>query len=213
MNYGPTEGWSDAMIMALTRDTRCWVTHDHEGNEIGDWTDTKQYLLMLYSIARHCCWYDPTRPTPTFPPTCLEIGTRHGISTLAILQACKETGGRLTSLEIDENFAGVARERVEAAGLSQWWDLQVVDCNEYVSHVGKLDFVFIDGDHSYAQCKRDVENYGSKIRLGGYILMHDTQNTVEPGPAQVIEEMRTTGRYEILRCDWSYGLGICKVIA
>jgi hypothetical protein len=209
-HYGPTDGWSDAKLLEITRDTRAWFTHDDEGHVIGDWEDTRAHLPTLYAIARSVCWPNPTHKQPLYPPRMLEIGVRHGVASLALLQACKETGGHLTSLEICEEFATVARERVEAAGLSPWWDLQLVNSNAYSS--GPLDLLWIDGDHSYAQCKLDVENHAPRVRSGGYVLMHDAWNVLEPGVPVVIDEMRATGKYEICVLQFSYGLAICRVL-
>ena len=36
-----------------------------------------------------------------------------------------------------------------------------------------LDFVYIDGDHSYKVVKEDLENYYPKIRKGGVLAGHD----------------------------------------
>ena len=38
---------------------------------------------------------------------------------------------------------------------------------------GSLDFVFIDGDHSYDGCKRDIAAWTPKVKLGGWIGGHD----------------------------------------
>jgi hypothetical protein len=38
---------------------------------------------------------------------------------------------------------------------------------------GSQDFVFIDADHSYEGCKRDIEAWAPKIRSGGWIGGHD----------------------------------------
>lgn len=37
----------------------------------------------------------------------------------------------------------------------------------------KLDFLFIDGDHSYEGVKRDFEMYAPLVRKGGLIGFHD----------------------------------------
>jgi predicted O-methyltransferase YrrM len=37
-----------------------------------------------------------------------------------------------------------------------------------------IDFIFIDGDHSYEGIKKDWELYTQKLRQGGIIAMHDT---------------------------------------
>lgn len=36
-----------------------------------------------------------------------------------------------------------------------------------------LDFVYVDADHSYEGCKRDLEAWIPKIKKGGYITGHD----------------------------------------
>lgn len=38
---------------------------------------------------------------------------------------------------------------------------------------GFLDFVFIDGDHSYSAVKKDIATYYPKIRSGGIVAGHD----------------------------------------
>lgn len=38
---------------------------------------------------------------------------------------------------------------------------------------GELDFCFIDGDHSYNGCKRDIEAWLPKVKDGGWICGHD----------------------------------------
>jgi hypothetical protein len=40
-----------------------------------------------------------------------------------------------------------------------------------------LDFVFIDADHSYEGCKRDIELWSHKVKPGGLLSGHDYANT------------------------------------
>lgn len=42
----------------------------------------------------------------------------------------------------------------------------------------KLDFLFIDGDHSYEGVKKDYETYLPLVRKGGIIAMHDIKDTL-----------------------------------
>lgn len=39
-----------------------------------------------------------------------------------------------------------------------------------------IDFLFIDGDHTYAACKKDYQLYAPLVRPGGIIGFHDTNN-------------------------------------
>lgn len=45
----------------------------------------------------------------------------------------------------------------------------------------RLDFLFIDGDHTYAGVKKDFEDYGPLVRAGGIIAFHDiVRNDAKP---------------------------------
>jgi predicted O-methyltransferase YrrM len=37
----------------------------------------------------------------------------------------------------------------------------------------KLDLLFLDGDHSYAGCRSDVENWLPHLKPGGLMILHD----------------------------------------
>ena len=45
---------------------------------------------------------------------------------------------------------------------------------------GSLDLVFIDGDHSYNGCKRDIAAWLPKVKRGGWLGGHDYHNHAEP---------------------------------
>ena len=38
---------------------------------------------------------------------------------------------------------------------------------------GLFDFVFIDADHTYEGCKRDILSWNSKLKPGGFLMGHD----------------------------------------
>lgn len=50
-----------------------------------------------------------------------------------------------------------------------------------------LDFVFIDGDHTYEGCKRDILAWMPKIKRGGWITGHDYHEF--PGVKQAVDEL------------------------
>ena len=55
-----------------------------------------------------------------------------------------------------------------------------------------FDFVFIDGDHSYEQCKKDIINYSPLVREGGIISghnYHEASNSAHPGVHQAVKEV------------------------
>ena len=50
-----------------------------------------------------------------------------------------------------------------------------------------LDFVFIDGDHSYDGCRRDISAWRPKVRTGGWLMGHDY--TIRPGVRRAVDEL------------------------
>ena len=57
----------------------------------------------------------------------------------------------------------------------------------------KFDFIFIDGDHSYAGVKRDYESSLPYLSENGLMIFHDVWWDVEPrpvkGPIQLLQEL------------------------
>ena len=78
----------------------------------------------------------------------------------------------------------------------------------------KLDFLFIDGDHTYEGVKKDFEMYSPLVRKGGLIAFHDIAiHTTESGcnVHQFWEEIKCSYKYEELIKDvnqkWA-GIGV-----
>lgn len=57
-----------------------------------------------------------------------------------------------------------------------------------------LDFVFIDGDHTYEGCKKDILAYLPKMKSGGVLAGHDFRHDC-PGVVQAVDEVLGTGRF------------------
>lgn len=55
-----------------------------------------------------------------------------------------------------------------------------------------VDFLFIDGDHSYKGVKSDYEMYGPLVRPGGIIAFHDIGKNEEGGCNILWNEIKTT---------------------
>lgn len=49
--------------------------------------------------------------------------------------------------------------------------------DQYQSEIELLDFLFIDGDHTYEGVKQDFEMYSGLVREGGLIAFHDINDT------------------------------------
>ncbi|TWI86310.1 methyltransferase family protein [Chitinophaga japonensis] len=70
-----------------------------------------------------------------------------------------------------------------------------------------VDFLFIDGDHSYAGVKADYENYTPLVRTGGLIVLHDVYGL--PEVKQFWKELKKTERTQtIIGQPGGWGIGI-----
>ena len=63
----------------------------------------------------------------------------------------------------------------------------------------ELDFVYIDGDHTYIAVKKDIELYFPKVKIGGLIAGHDYDPPDENnGVIQATQEFFGSKGYDIL---------------
>lgn len=106
----------------------------------------------------------------------LELGTSTGHSGIWIAWALSKTGGKLITVEIDEERYHQAVENFREAGLSEYVDARLADDHPLVNELpGPFDFVFIDADKDW------YTNYAKalipKLEAGGCIAAH---NVSEP---------------------------------
>jgi hypothetical protein len=71
--------------------------------------------------------------------------------------------------------------------------------DEAVHHFSdySLDFIFIDGLHTYEQVLKDCRNYYSKVKKGGIFSGHDYDNIA--GVRQAVDEFAATVGKAVLR--------------
>lgn len=102
----------------------------------------------------------------------LEIGTSTGHSTVWIAWALSKTGGKVITLEIDENRQKEAKANIEKLGLSSYVDFRLGDAHQMVKDLkGPFDFVFSDADKDwYVQYFKDIH---PKLKKGGRFTAHN----------------------------------------
>ena len=102
----------------------------------------------------------------------VEIGTSTGHSTIWIAWALSKTGGKLITIEIDEERQKQAIENLEAVGLSDFVDFRLGDAHQLVKTLeGPFDFVFSDADKEwYIQYFKDIH---PKLEMGGRFTAHN----------------------------------------
>lgn len=102
----------------------------------------------------------------------IEIGTSTGHSGIWIAWALSKTGGKLITIEIDENRYKSALENFRQAGLSDYIDARLADAHKLVKELkGPFDFVFSDADKDwYKNYFIDLE---PKLKVGGCFTAHN----------------------------------------
>jgi len=83
----------------------------------------------------------------------LEIGTSAGYSTMWLALACLETSRNLVTVEVSEEKVRLARETVRMTGLESTVKCIRGDALEYIPHVDRLSFCFLDAEKDvYMSC-------------------------------------------------------------
>jgi caffeoyl-CoA O-methyltransferase len=106
----------------------------------------------------------------------VEIGTSNGYSGIWFCLALRTTGGKLTTHEINEGRASLARENFKRAGVDNIVTLVMGDAHQTVTKIKEpIDILFIDAD------KEGYTDYLNKllplVRPGGLILSHNIDST------------------------------------
>ncbi|MEJ2081092.1 MAG: class I SAM-dependent methyltransferase [Acidobacteriota bacterium] len=102
----------------------------------------------------------------------LEIGTSTGHSGIWMAWALKKTGGRLLTIDIDEDRQREALKNFEAVGLSDVIDARLGDAHQIVPALeGPFDFIFSDADKGWY--KNYFDALLPKLEVGGCYTTHN----------------------------------------
>jgi predicted O-methyltransferase YrrM len=108
--------------------------------------------------------------------TLVEIGVMKGVTTAFLAKAARQNGGHVYAVDNDLGRVCDAEQHLYRLG---YWPSTVsfivsdsgrclFDCN--------VDFLFIDGDHSYEGVSGDWVNWSPKLTLGAIAAFHDTRD-------------------------------------
>lgn len=143
------------------------------------------------------------------PARVVEIGVYQGGTLWAWSQLARQTIGVESGIGLlDEPLvpAGAQVLRADSHLLSTLDQLQQL-------LTGPLDFLFIDGDHTYPGVRWDWERYGPLVRPGGLIAFHDICHHQDPemGVERLWGEIRTPDAVELVaEPTWWGGIGVLR---
>jgi len=118
----------------------------------------------------------------------VEIGTSNGYSAIWMCLALRNTGGKLTTFELNADRAALAKVNFELAQVDDLVTLIEGDAHQTVKELkGPIDVVFLDAD------KEGYIDYLNKlqplVRPGGLILAHNmTPRMADPRYVRAITE-------------------------
>jgi caffeoyl-CoA O-methyltransferase len=118
----------------------------------------------------------------------LEIGTSTGHSAIWIAWALSKTGGKLVTIEIDEQRHKDALANFEEAGLSDYIEARLGDAHEIVPKLeGPFDFVFSDADKEWYT--KYLIAILPKIKVGGCFTAHNVSQPMS-GIAEFLDYLK-----------------------
>jgi predicted O-methyltransferase YrrM len=102
----------------------------------------------------------------------VETGRLRGGSTF--LMACANREVPIFSIDIAPKDDGALSELMARHDIGRNIRLVVGDSQRTdYPEVEEVDLLFVDGDHSYDGCLRDLQNWFPKVVPGGHVVLHD----------------------------------------
>jgi len=144
----------------------------------------------------------------------LELGVRSGVSTIALLVACRKLQGTLVSFDIDSCQA--ACQKIESLGLMNkermnWLFVQQDDRNMLQTvKLRSMEMIFLDTDHDLDHTSVELDLCDKVLKKGGVLLVHDTlapaYADINKAIAQFMEKHKRT--YRFYELGTRYGLSM-----
>lgn len=132
---------------------------------------------------------------------CSNIKVLHGVDPYLEYQ----DWNRYIDKDLMTNARNSAKEIIELySDRAKLWEYTSLDASGMFSDE-ELDFIFIDGDHSYERCYEDLNLWYSKVKTGGLFSGHDFSL---PGVNRALLQFRTerniTGFFKVIPNDVWY---------
>ncbi|MGO9444605.1 MAG: O-methyltransferase [Thiobacillaceae bacterium] len=129
------------------------------------------------------------------PPGCwIEIGTSAGYSSLWLALACRVVGGTMTTYELSDQKAVLARQTFDAAGVDDVLRLVHGDALDHLAACKDIAFCFLDADKEiYGRCYEAVVPNMVKggLLVADNVISH--QVMLRPLLDQALQDQRVDG--------------------
>jgi len=138
----------------------------------------------------------------------LEVGTSQGYSAIWMGLGLQETGGRLTTIEVDPGRHALAQRNVREAGLAGQFLLIRGDAHTEIPGLrGPFDFVFFDADKD-EQMDYFQKLHPAKLAPGAIIVVHNAVSAA--GDLKEYTEMiRRHPEYDTVTVSTTMDDGMC----
>ena len=137
----------------------------------------------------------------------VEIGTSAGYSTMWLSLAGRESGRRVTTFEVLEEKAALARETCRQAGIEARVDLVLGDARETIERIEEISFCFLDAEKDiYADC---YELVVPRLVRGGILAADNAINLVGE-LQQVLDRALSDVRVDALVVPIGSGVLVCR---
>jgi len=155
--------------------------------------DTGRFIALLAALAP--------------PGRYLEIGTSAGYSTLWLALACRLMGRKLTTFEILDEKAALARKTFELTGVDDVVDFVHGDALDHLPGCKGVSFCFLDAEKElYAKC---YETVVPNITAGG-ILVADNAVSHEATLRPMLQRALADNRVDAMVVPIGKGELVCR---
>lgn len=125
------------------------------------------------------------------PETILEIGTFTGYSAICLARGL-QSGGKLITIEIDDELENLAARFIKKAGLENTIEQRIGPALEIIPKLsGPFDLVFIDAHKP--EYSAYYEAVFDKIKTGGYIIADNTLWSGKVTEKPAADDFQTNG--------------------
>lgn len=89
-------------------------------------------------------------------------------------------------------------KNLERAGVLEYFNF--IQYDSHLAHIlyaeNTIDFIFIDGDHSFKGCYEDLVNFYPKVKKGKIFAGHDYSKKGQPGVVMAVDSFRKSMRLD-----------------